>query len=78
MALVLALLMVAIAIHPAIDLVLATAPVALAIVAVFFVFAMQESLGRSKTISKSLAPQMDHSADDIPEDLIATICAMRC
>lgn len=77
LAVVLALLLAAIAVHPALDLVLATTPV-VAIGAVFVLFAERRCHALSNPLRNLLARQVPHSSAATTEDLIAVNCAMRC
>jgi hypothetical protein len=77
-AVAIALLMMAIAIHPAIDLVLATTPVAFATASLFVIFAVTGRHRLSKALSNCFGCQMRLSKALTSEDLLSTICAMRC
>ena len=77
LAVVLVLLMAAIAVHPALDLVLATAPVVV-IAAVFVLFAALPNHALSNSLRNLVARQVPHSSAATRNDLIAANCAMRC
>ena len=70
--------MVAIAVHPALELALATRPVAIAIAAVFLIFSVRNTHALSNPLCNLLARQVAHSSAATTENLIAANCAMRC